>query len=124
MRRLSRLMLFAVPVFLGIASSASAAAFTVNDLYPITPTHYAYGDAGRNLLHGPGSETVNFSVFKNFPLRERMKLQFRFESFALFNHTNFGMPDTGVYSGTFGVISGEVGQEPSRVMQFALRFEF
>ena len=55
----------------------TASAFTVNNLYPIAPTNYAYGNAGRNLLHGPGLENVNFSLFKNFPLRERLKLQFR-----------------------------------------------
>ena len=44
-----------------------ATAFTVQDLYPVTPSNYAYGSAGRNLLHGPGSETVNFSLFKNLP---------------------------------------------------------
>jgi hypothetical protein len=42
----------------------------------------------------------------------------------VFNHPNFGLPNTGVTSGSFGVISGLVGQEPSRVMQFALRFDF
>ena len=69
-----------------------ATAFTVADLYPIAPTNYAYGNAGRNLLFGPGSQTVNFSVFKNFPIKERLKFQFRFETFGLFNHTNFGNP--------------------------------
>ncbi|HLJ16604.1 MAG TPA: TonB-dependent receptor, partial [Bryobacteraceae bacterium] len=41
-----------------------ATAFTLSDLYPVT-TNYAYGNAGRNLIFGPGAETVNFSVFKN-----------------------------------------------------------
>ena len=69
-----------------------ATAYTIADLYPATPTNYAYGNEGRNLLHGPGAETVNFSLFKNFPIQERLKFQFRFETFALFNHTNFGNP--------------------------------
>jgi hypothetical protein len=72
-----------------------ASAFTVQDLYPIAPNNFAYGNAGRNLLYGPSSQYVNFSVFKNFPIRERMKFQFRFESFALFNHTNFANPGAG-----------------------------
>jgi Carboxypeptidase regulatory-like domain len=98
-----------------------ATAFTVNDLYPITPTNYAYGNAGRNLLHGPGSETVNFSVFKNFPLKERLKLQFRFESFALFNHTNFANPAATINTSSFGNITSASG---SRVIQFALKLQF
>lgn len=98
-----------------------ATAFTVNDLYPITPTNYAYGNAGRNLLHGPGAETVNFSVFKNFPLKERMKLQFRFESFALFNHTNFANPASTLNTSSFGNITSATG---NRNIQFALKLQF
>ena len=37
---------------------------------PSHPTNFAYGNAGRNLLRGPGAEAVNFSVFKNFPIKE------------------------------------------------------
>jgi len=98
-----------------------ATAFTVNDLYPITPTNYAYGNAGRNLLHGPGAETVNFSVFKNFPLKERMKLQFRFESFGLFNHTNFSNPASTLNTSSFGNITSATG---NRNIQFALKLQF
>jgi len=99
----------------------NAAAFTVNDLYPITPTNYAYGNAGRNLLHGPGAQTVNFSLFKNFPIRERLKLQFRFESFAFLNHTNFGNPSATLNTSAFGNITSATG---SRVIQFALKLQF
>jgi hypothetical protein len=72
-----------------------ATAFTLQNLYPIAPGSYAYGNAGRNLLYGPGSQLVNFSVFKNFPIHERMKFQFRFETFGFFNHTNFANPGAG-----------------------------
>jgi len=86
-----------------------ASAFTVQDLYPITPGNFAYGNAGRNLLHGPGAETVNFSVFKNVPIKERLRFQIRFETFALFNHTNFGNPSAGVGTSSFGNITGASG---------------
>ncbi len=86
-----------------------ASAFTVADLYPINPNNYAYGNAGRNLLHGPGAETVNFSLFKNFPIKERMKFQFRFETFALFNHANFGNPSATINTSSFGNITGASG---------------
>jgi hypothetical protein len=98
-----------------------ASAFTVQDLYPITPTNYAYGNAGRNLLHGPGSETVNFSLFKNFPIKERMKFQFRFETFALFNHTNFGNPSATLGTSTFGSITSATG---NRNIQFGAKLQF
>jgi hypothetical protein len=84
-------------------------AFTVANLYPITPTNYAYGNAGRNLLHGPGAETVNFSLFKNFPIRERVRFQFRFETFALFNHANFSNPAATINTSSFGNITSLTG---------------
>jgi hypothetical protein len=86
-----------------------ATAFTLSDLYPANPNNYAYGNAGRNLLHGPGAETVNLSVFKNFPIKERLKFQFRFETFALFNHTNFGNPSGTFNTGSFGNITSATG---------------
>jgi hypothetical protein len=50
-----------------------------------------------------------------------MKLQFRFESFALFNHTNFGNPAAVLNTSTFGYITTSTG---SRVIQFALKLQF
>jgi len=96
-------------------------AFTVADLYPISPNNYAYGNAGRNLLHGPGAETVNFSVFKNFPIKERLKFQFRFETFALFNHTNFSNPSSTINTGSFGNITGASG---NRNIQLGGKLQF
>jgi len=78
-------------------------------LFPATPTLFAYGNEGRNLLHGPGSQTVNFSLFKSFPIRERLKFQFRFETFALFNHTNFGNPSATFGTSSFGNITSASG---------------
>ena len=52
---------------------------------------------------------MNLSVFKNFPIRERMKFQFRFETFGLFNHTNFNNPSATFSTGTFGNITGAGG---------------
>jgi hypothetical protein len=83
-------------------------AFTIADLNPATSV-FAYGNAGRNLLHGPGSETVNLSVFKNFPIKERLQFQFRFETFALFNHTNFSNPSATINTSSFGNITSASG---------------
>lgn len=79
----------------------------------------------RDNLRGPHFSNLDLAVAKNFPLAsERYKLQFRAEAYNVFNHPNFGMPDSTLTSPTFGVISGLAGTEPSRVMQFALRFDF
>jgi len=98
-----------------------ASAFTVADLYPIAPTNYAYGNAGRNILFGPGSQTVNFSVFKNFPIMERLKFQFRFETFGLFNRTNFGNPSATINTSSFGNITGASG---ARTIQLGAKLMF
>jgi len=79
----------------------------------------------RDTLHGPHFSNLDLEVSKNFPIaNERYRLRFVSEAYNVFNHTNFGLPDTGAIDSNFGQIVGLSGQEPSRVMQFALRFEF
>jgi hypothetical protein len=51
------------------------------------------GNSGRNAYYGPGLTTVDFSVFKNFQLMEKLKLQFRSEFFNILNHPNFAAPN-------------------------------
>jgi hypothetical protein len=79
----------------------------------------------RDNLRGPHFSNFDVAVSKNFPLwNERYSLKFVAQAFNAFNHANFGLPDPDLTSPTFGVINGLTGQEPSRVMQFALRFDF
>jgi hypothetical protein len=79
----------------------------------------------RDTLRGPHYSNLDLTASKVFPLvSERYTLKLEADAFNVFNHPNFGLPDTGVLSNEFGVIRGLVGAEPSRVMQFALRFNF
>ena len=48
-----------------------------------------FGNAGRNILEGPGQINIDLSFFKNFQIGERYRLQFRSEFFNLPNHPNF-----------------------------------
>jgi hypothetical protein len=96
-------------------------AFTVADLYPIAPANYACGNAGRNLLFGPCSQTFNVSVFKNFPIKERLKFQFRFETFSLLNRTNFSNPNAPINTSSFGTITSASG---SRTIQLGGKLQF
>jgi hypothetical protein len=80
-----------------------------------------FGNSGRNILDGPGTTNLDFSLFKNFSLGERAKLEFRFESFNIFNQAHFGFPDSSAGTGNFGAI-GSAG-EP-RDIQFGLKVEF
>jgi hypothetical protein len=86
-----------------------ASAFTVSDLYPANPTNFAYGNAGRNILRGPAAQDVNFSLAKNIPIAENVRFQFRFETFGLFNHTNFNNPGSAFGTSSFGNITGASG---------------
>ena len=80
-----------------------------------------FGNSGRNILDGPGVGNIDFSAYKNFSFGERAKLEFRVESFNLFNHANFGAPVSSFGSGNFGVIGGASdGQD----IQFGLTLKF
>lgn len=93
------------------------------------------GDTGtRNPLHGPSFTNVDIAVYKSFkmPWSEHQKLQFRWEAFNVFNHTNFAVPgDPASLTNSnnillnpqaFGVITATA--EAPRQMQFSLRFDF
>ena len=80
-----------------------------------------FGNAGRNILDGPGFQSVNASLSKNTSLSERFNLQFRAEVFNLFNHPNLNLPDNFLGSPTFGSITS--ARDP-RHIQFGLKLLF
>ncbi|HUQ92369.1 MAG TPA: TonB-dependent receptor, partial [Bryobacteraceae bacterium] len=85
------------------------------------PPAGTYGVTGRNILRGPGEANVDFSVFKSFPIRETVRLQFRSEFFNLFNRPGFGNPVATFNSPNFGQITTA---GPGRVLQFGLRLTY
>jgi hypothetical protein len=97
------------------------------DTSAIVASNTHFGNLGRNVIIGPGFQTVDFSVLKNTKINERLRVQFRTEIFDLFNHANFGQP-TRILGDTFGQITntrfptGDSGS--SRQLQFALKFIF
>ena len=91
------------------------------------PPFGSFGNAGRNILTGPGFRNMDFSLLKTMKLTEDWNLQFRAEFFNLFNHPNFDLPNPFVDSPlTFGRIfsarSGLPGD--ARSIQFALKLIF
>ncbi len=58
-----------------------------------------YGNSGMGILEGPGAKVVDFSLFKNFQIVERVKLQFRAEMFNLFNTPQFARPNGALNTG-------------------------
>ena len=61
-----------------------------------------FGNAGRNILRGPGTFQVDFSAMKNFVIRERLRFQYRAEFFNLFNTPLFNNPVASVPDDRFG----------------------
>jgi hypothetical protein len=107
---------------------------------PGNPTHYIQtqcfvfptpttriGNAGRNILIGPGIEDVDTSLFKNIPITERFRAQFRMEFFNILNHANFAPPVSnlslyganGAPVATAGLITTTL--TTSRQIQFGLK---
>ncbi|HMF77134.1 MAG TPA: TonB-dependent receptor [Bryobacteraceae bacterium] len=64
------------------------------------PAPGTFGDLGRGVYSGPGLAAVDMSLFKDIPVSEHAKLQFRGEVFNLLNRTNLGTPNATVFSGT------------------------
>jgi carboxypeptidase family protein/TonB-dependent receptor-like protein len=85
------------------------------------PARGTFGNAGRNILEGPGYQSVNASLVKNTSLSERLDLQLRAEVFNLFNHPNFNLPDNFLGSPTFGQITS--ARDP-RHLQFGVKLLF
>jgi hypothetical protein len=79
------------------------------------------GNLGRNTFRGPGMATVDFSLFKKFPITEQFQLDFRAEFYNLFNRVNLLPPTNQMNSGTFGISTEAF--DP-RVIQFGLRLSF
>jgi hypothetical protein len=91
------------------------------------------GNAGRNIIPGPGIQNVDFSVFKNNSIKrisENFSVQFRAEFFNLLNHANFGDPNvpnteadlfdaTGTRIGSAGHLT--TTSVPERQIQFAIK---
>jgi hypothetical protein len=93
--------------------------------FALIPTGvYQYGSAGRNLLHGPPLFAMNLSFFKNFPIEERLRLQFRAELFNAFNEVNFANPNAVFGTAAFGTIGALNANVPNRVIQFGAKLLF
>jgi len=94
------------------------------------------GNEGRNQLFSPAEKTFNFSIFKDFPIRESKTLQFRTEIFNLFDTPSFAPPNSTISSfsggvgstataaGQFGLVTAPNAFYTPREIQFALKLLF
>jgi len=88
----------------------------------VLPAQYAYGNAGGNILREDNFKSADFSVFKQFQVAERSRLQFRFECFNLANTPSFNAPNANVDNMSGGRVTSTAGSP--RQMQVALKYIF
>ena len=86
------------------------------------PPAFAFGNVGRNTVVGPGMQTLDLAVTREFNVTEKTKFQFRAELFNALNHTNLGTPGRFVNTPQFGVITEAA--TPGRQIQFSARVSF
>jgi len=134
-----------VPGVNPILSNWSPTTGYLNPLAFAQPADGTFGNLGRDQIYGPGFVNFDFSVTKNFEIREKMTLQLRAEFFNIFNHPNFALPSNVITPGinadgsvnTTAGPAGVITQTPDvaqgnpglggggpRVMQFGVRFQF
>lgn len=86
------------------------------------PTSFGtFGNSGRNIVRGDGFRSVDVSVFRNFSVRERLKLQMRFEATNAFNQVNYQGPVTDQNSPAFGQFNATA---VPRTLQLGAKFSF
>ena len=86
------------------------------------PAPAAFGNVGRNVLRGPGLVSLDFSVFRKFPITERVTGEFRMESFNFTNTPHFNNPSGSFTSSSFGQVTSAAADQ--RQFQLALKVMF
>lgn len=87
-----------------------------------TPAAFTYGNVGRNTVYGPGMQTLDVALHREFALTERVRFQVRGELFNALNHTNLGTPNRFVNTPQFGTITEAA--TPGREVQLGARISF
>jgi len=87
------------------------------------PTIGTEGNAGRDIIHGPGRNNFDFALMKDTRITERTKVELRFEFYNFFNHTQFDPNgiNTNFNSSAFGT---EIAAFPPRTIQLAAKMYF
>ena len=100
-----------------------------------TAVNSGLGDTPRNFARGFGAWQMDIAIRREFPIYERLKLQFRAEAFNIFNHPNLGTINPHIGQPTFGqatatlayslgILSPLYQMGGARSMQFALKLVF
>jgi hypothetical protein len=107
------------PVFV---SGDRTAAKWFNTAAFAAPPAFTFGNLGRNSVYGPGLQTLDLAIVREFGLTERARFTFRGEMFNALNHTNLGTPNRFVNTPQFGTITEAA--TPGREVQLSARISF
>jgi hypothetical protein len=88
----------------------------------VAPAPNTYGNSSRGTLYAPGNFNVDGSLAKSFALTEKLRFQFRFEAYNLFNTPYFGFPNANIGGPTVGQIRTTLAD--NRSLQGALKIQF
>jgi hypothetical protein len=109
--------------------SAPCQASTAPGPYLFNPCAYAlprgltFGNVGRNSLNLPHRTQFDMGLFKHFPIKESVALEFRAESFNTFNHTQFSGVDTSFDPASTTFLTATTAHLP-RILQLGLKLVF
>lgn len=109
----------AQPIF-GAGTHTAASWF--NPAAFATPAAFTFGNVGRNSIYGPGRQTLDLALQREFSITEKIKFQIRAEAFNALNHTNLGTPNRFVNTPQFGTITEAA--TPPREIQLGARLSF
>jgi hypothetical protein len=89
-------------------------------------TYDTYGNSQYDMLRGPAFQDWDMSLQKNTTWREHYNVQLRADSFNIFNHPNFGTPNSAITNSNVGTITGTSGTPSyeARTVEFAIKFNF
>jgi hypothetical protein len=107
----------------GLANPGAAAWFNITAFAKNNPTtgKPVDGNSPRNFLDAPGYRSVDLAIFRKFPIRERIKIEFRAEASNVLNLVNLNTPSATVGTNTFGQITTA---QPMRQLQLGLRLTY
>ena len=85
------------------------------------PAAFTFGNAGRNILRTDPPRRMDLSVFRKFPIRERVSAEFRAEAYNVLNVVTYGSPTADFANINFGKV---LSAQASRSMQLGLKLYF
>jgi len=105
------------------APSSSRGPLAFNPAAFAAPRGLTFGTLGRNALNLPDHVNFDFGLFKNYTIREKTGFEFRWETFNIFNHTEYSGISSTFTPGSTTFLHLNATHDPRR-MQFGLRFYF